>query len=306
MPIMSWYYGWRPYVPVAQRRARAAAHAAKVAKKEKRDLCPVRITGRVMAHSFWGQAWCQNLEHYSDYANRLPRGRTYARNGSIVDLQIKSGHIEAIVSGSEVYRVRISIKTLTPVLWKRVKTDCSQSIDSLMDLLQGRFSEGVMKRLTQPADGLFPRPAEIEIRCSCPDWAYLCKHAAAVLYGVGARLDTDPELLFTLRNVDHLELIGHAAEGESLDRALTASGGSALGGADLGEVFGIELEQAPAEQVQVKTKRKGKRVVENVAAKTAVRSTSRSRTPVAGAASHEGAKRKSPKTARARAKRKSG
>jgi len=243
---MSWYGGWRPYVPVAQRKAQAVAYAAKLAKKEKRTPAPVQIAGRVIAQSFWGQAWCQNLEQYSDFANRLPRGRTYARNGSIVDLQIKSGRIEAIVGGSEIYRVKIDIKTLPAPLWKRIKQDCAQSIQSLIDLLQARFSEGVMGRLTQPGDGLFPKPAEIAIHCSCPDYAYLCKHAAAVLYGVGARLDTAPEMLFTLRHVDHLELISHAAEAESLDRRLSGSASSTLAGADLGEVFGIELDTGSA------------------------------------------------------------
>ena len=243
---MSWYGGWRPYVPVAQRKAQALAYAAKLAKKEKRTLTPVQIAGRVIAQSFWGQAWCQNLEDYSDFANRLPRGRTYARNGSIVDLQIKTGRIEAIVGGSEIYRIKIDIKTLPTPLWKRIKQDCAQSILSLIDLLQARFSEGVMGRLTQPGDGLFPKPAEIAIHCSCPDYAYLCKHAAAVLYGVGARLDTAPEMLFTLRHVDHLELISHPAEAESLDRRLSGSANSTLAGADLGEVFGIELDTGSA------------------------------------------------------------
>src|SRR5947209_5281541 len=132
---MGWY-GFRPYVPVARRRAKAAAYASKLAKKEKRTLAPVQLAGRKIAQSFWGLAWCENLEHYSDFANRLPRGRTYARNGSIIDLQIKTGKIEALVSGSEIYRVKIDIKTLPPALWKRIKQDCSQSIDSLIDLLQ--------------------------------------------------------------------------------------------------------------------------------------------------------------------------
>ena len=252
---MSWYGGWRPYVPVAQRRARAAGYAAKLAKKENRTLSPVRITGRTIAHSFWGQAWCQNLEQYSDFANRLPRGRSYARNGSIIDLQIKTGKIEAIVSGSEIYRITIEIETLLASAWKQIKQDCSQSIDSLIDLLQGRLSQGVMARLTQPKGGLFPKPAEIEIKCSCPDWAYLCKHAAAVLYGVGARLDTGPELLFTLRKVDHLELLSQAVAAESLER--TVSTDATLATADLGEMFGIDLEagNSPAPDESARTAR---------------------------------------------------
>ena len=241
---MSWYGEWAPYVPVAQRREKAAAHAAKLAKKEKRELCPVKAGGRKMCNSFWGQAWCENLERYSDFSNRLPRGRTYARNGSVVDLQIERGKVKALVGGSDVYRISIAIKTLSPPSWKRIKQDCSQSIDSLLDLLQGRFDQGVMQRLTQAEGGLFPQPTEIEMECSCPDWAGLCKHLAAVMYCIGARLDAAPELLFTLRDVDHLDLIGQAVAAENLESALTAVQGTSLAGSDLGEMFGIELDSS--------------------------------------------------------------
>jgi uncharacterized Zn finger protein len=239
---MSWYREWKPYVPVAKRRAKAAAYAAKLAKKEKRTLCPVTARGRKMCESFWGQAWCENLERYSDFENRLPRGRTYARNGSVIDLQIDRGRVRALVSGSEVYRISIAIKTLSRPAWKQIKHDCSQSISSLIDLLQGRFDQGVMQRLTQRDGGLFPQPDEIEMSCSCPDWAGLCKHVAAVMYCVGARLDAAPELLFTLRDVDHLELTSQAVAAENLDRTLASDHAGALEGKDLGEIFGIELD----------------------------------------------------------------
>ncbi|HUE74359.1 MAG TPA: hypothetical protein VMP01_25985 [Pirellulaceae bacterium] len=243
---MSWYGGWRPYVPVAKRRAKAASYAARLAKKEKRALAPVSIEGRKIAASFWGQAWCEHLEHHCDFENRLPRGRTYVRNGSVIDLTVERGLVKAIVSGSEIYQVTVKIKTLAPAAWKRIKQECSQSIASLIDLLQGRFDEGIMRRLCDPKAGLFPRPAEIEMKCTCPDWASMCKHVAATLYGVGARLDVAPEMLFTLRNVDHLELINQAVAAENLDRSLAASGNGALGDADLGEMFGIEIDAAQA------------------------------------------------------------
>jgi uncharacterized Zn finger protein len=240
------WYEWKPYVPVAQRRAQAARYAARLAKKEKRALAPVRPEGRAIANSFWGQAWCDNLEGYSDFANRLPRGRTYVRNGSVIDLAIERGQVRAIVSGSEIYRVRISIRTLAKPAWKCIKRDCSQSISSLIDLLQGRFDQGVMQRLTRPGDGLFPRPTEIEMDCTCPDWAGMCKHIAATLYGVGTRLDTAPELLFTLRNVDHLELISQAVAAENLETSLAGSQDGALADSDLGELFGIEIDSTRA------------------------------------------------------------
>jgi uncharacterized Zn finger protein len=244
---MSWgYYNWKPYVPVGQRKANAKTHALKLAKKENRELAPVQLSGRKIATSFWGQAWCEHLEKYSDYENRLPRGRTYVRNGSVIDLQIKRGKIHAIVSGSEIYDVTIDIKTLAAAVWSQIKKDCSRSIDSLIDLLQGRFDQGIMKRLTDRDTGLFPQPSEIKMECSCPDWAGMCKHVAATLYGVGARLDTAPELLFTLRDVDHLELISQAVAADNLNEALQGSSGTTLKSSDLGEIFGIDLEASPA------------------------------------------------------------
>lgn len=246
---MSWRFGgFRPYVPVARRRASAAAFAAKLAKKEKRTLAPIELAGRTIAASFWGKAWCENLESYSDFENRLPRGRTYVRNGSVIDLVIERGKVKAIVSGSDIYRVNIDIKTLSKSDWSRIKKDCARSIDSLIDLLQGRFDQGIMQRLSQPEGGLFPQPDEIEMSCSCPDWADMCKHVAATLYGVGARLDSTPELLFTLRNVDHLELISQAVDADNLKQSLDGKTDAALAGADLGEIFGIDLDASAGAQ----------------------------------------------------------
>lgn len=241
------YWEWKPYVPVAKRRAQAAKFAQGLAKKAGRPLEPVNITGRAIARTFWGKAWCDNLESYSDFANRLPRGRTYARNGSVVDLEIKPGCVKAFVSGSEIYQVNVEIDRVETAAWKRIKAECSASIDSLLDLLAGRFSDGVMQRLTHRADGLFPQPKQIRMSCSCPDWAVLCKHVAAVLYGIGARLDEQPQLLFLLRNVDHNELVSQAVSAENLSGALGGSG-EALAGEDLGAMFGIDLDStAPAQ-----------------------------------------------------------
>ena len=240
-------FEWRPYVPVGQKLANAAKHAAQVAKKQGRAPSPVKLEGRKIATTFWGKAWCDNLAAYSDYSNRLPRGATYVRNGSVVDLIIKPRNIEAIVAGSETYKIKIEIAALAKPTWKQIKQDCSESIDSLLDLLAGRFSDGVMQRLTQQKSGLFPSPREIKMKCSCPDWSDCCKHLAAVMYGIGARLDKQPELLFLLRDVDHQELVTQAVAEGNLDKELTGSSDSTLAGQDLGAIFGIELD-APAEQ----------------------------------------------------------
>jgi uncharacterized Zn finger protein len=239
---MLMYRNWRPYVPVARRRSQAKRFAAQLAK-DGRALRPIELTGRTIARTFWGKAWCDNLENYSDFENRLPRGRTYVRNGSVIDLQVAPGVVTAIVSGSDLYQVRIDIKKLGQQKWQTITRDCSQSIDSVIDLLQGRFSKGVMARLTREGDGLFPKPAEIKIACNCPDWAVLCKHAAAVIYGIGARLDEEPELLFVLRDVDHTQLISQAVAGENLDQVLSGDNTALLAEDDLGALFGIELDQ---------------------------------------------------------------
>src|ERR1039458_4488689 len=195
------FYEWRPYVSVAERRRKAAREMAKLAKKG-HPVSPVVIDGRAIAKTFWGKSWCENLERYSDYCNRLPRGRTYVRNGSVVDLQIAPSEIKARVSGSEIYEVVVNVSAVPKARWNSICADCAGAIDSLVELLQGRFSKGVMERICQQKTGLFPAPAEIHFTCSCPDWASMCKHVAAVLYGIGARLDERPGLLFKLRKVD--------------------------------------------------------------------------------------------------------
>lgn len=238
-------FEYREYVPVARKISQGRKLADSVAKKQGREASPVTIAGRKLATTFWGQAWCENLEAYSDYANRLPRGATYVRNGSVVDLVIKSGRIEAIVAGSDPYTVKIDISSLDKATWKTIKQDCTTEIDSLLDLLSGKFSDGVMQRLTRQKDGLFPAPSEIKMKCSCPDGSYCCKHLAAVMYGVGSRLDNQPELLFTLRDIDPQELVSHAVSKGSLQNELTKSPGT-LDDQDLGALFGIELDQAPA------------------------------------------------------------
>ena len=260
------FFAWKPYVPVAKRRQQAALCIKKLAKKGL-AVAPVIVEGRTIARTFWGKSWCANLERYSDYKSRLPRGRTYVRNGSVVDLKIARGEIAAMVSGSEVYTVRIAIKAASPSVWKALCEDCAGSIDSLVELLQGRFSKGVMERVCLPGKGLFPTPEEITLSCSCPDWADMCKHVAAVLYGVGARLDTSPELLFILRGVDHTQLVAKAGEGLlAAKKPITSK--RVLAGGDLGALFGVEMAEtgghadaspkAGAKKGQTKEKRRTK------------------------------------------------
>ena len=242
------FFRWKPYVSAAERRKKAERQQARL-RKQGRTLSPVAASRGAIARTFWGGAWCENLEHYSDYANRLPRGRTYVRNGSVIDLQIAAGAIKAQVVGSDIYTTTVNILALPKTRWRAIAADCAGSIDSLVELLQGQLSRGVMERICRPDTGLFPSPAEITFSCSCPDWAAMCKHVAAVLYGVGARLDQKPELLFTLRRVDAQELVARAGEGLPITRKAPARA-KVLEEAKLAEVFGIELaeEAVPADR----------------------------------------------------------
>jgi uncharacterized Zn finger protein len=238
---MAYYYEWRPYVSAAERRHNAARHVAKL-KKKGRAVAPVVIEGRTIAHTFWGKAWCDNLERYSDYANRMPRGRSYVRNGSVVDLLIAPGKVTALVSGTEMYEIDISIKSLDRARWKAIIKECTGQIGSLVELLQGRFSQSVMEVLARKDRGLFPAPKEISLDCSCPDWAGMCKHLAAVLYGVGARLDAQPEIFFTLRQVDQTELITKAGA-EALAGKAAKKGKKVIERTKLSSIFGIDLDE---------------------------------------------------------------
>ena len=269
------YNQWAPYVPVAERRRKAAAEMAKLSKKGQ-TVSPVRIEGRAITTTVWGNAWCANMEHYSDYSNRLPRGRTYVRNGSVVDLQIQPGRVEARVSGSSIYRTTITIKPLVAAAWKKLCADCAGSIDSLVELLQGRFAKGVMERLCRQGDGLFPVPKEITFDCSCPDGAYMCKHVAAVLYGIGARFDHQPELLFTLRQVDASHLLAKAGTGIT---AAAATSERALATDDVGALFGLELDAYPTETPPPSAKSKPKNSKKTPKAPAAKARTSAPRKP---------------------------
>ena len=227
---------WAPYVPVAEQRARARREMDKLKKKGK-HVQPIDIPGRTIARSFWGKGWCDHLESFSDFANRLPRGRRYVRNGSVCHLEIRPGRVEAIVSGSELYDVTIEITQLEAAAWTSIKAKCAGQIGSMLELLQGKLSREVMGVVTESDHGLFPKPHEIALDCSCPDWATMCKHVAAALYGVGHRLDHQPDLLFLLRDVDATELI--ATEIALPGREVTSD---VLADEALSDIFGIDLD----------------------------------------------------------------
>ena len=247
------------YVSIAEKKAKAQKSTSKL-KKKKIELQPVIIEGRKLARTWWGIAWNDNMESYSDYENRIGRGRSYVRNGAVLDLKIEKGVVNALVQGSRTkpYEVTIEIDPLGDKVWSKIKKECEGKIDSLQDLLEGKFPEALSDLFTAKGKGLFPAPKEISMDCSCPDWAVMCKHVASVFYGIGARLDQEPELFFTLRNVNMEELIQEAIQNKAEDMMGKAEVKSkrVLTGSDIGDMFGLELESTdnkPASEVK-KTK----------------------------------------------------
>ena len=244
---------WGRYVPVAEKKARAAAQVRRLQAKG-RTLAPVS-TGRVIAQSVWGKAWCTHLESYSDLANRLPRGRTYVRNGSVLDLQVVGGEVTALVAGTQLYEVELTVAPLKAKRWEAIRSACAGGIDSMVALLRGELSGSVMEVVCQKKTGLFPAPRELDVACSCPDWATVCKHVAAVVYGIGARLDSRPELLFELRGVDAQELISEP----SLPPLGAEAPGALLEGVDLAALFGVEIEFGDGEGEDASKKKASKK-----------------------------------------------
>lgn len=227
-------YGYGPYVNKATKQKSAAKEVEKMRKKGVK-ASPIVIAGRAIAKSVWGKAWCDALESHADAENRLARGRTYARNGSIVHLEASENKVTAKVAGSRLYSVDIDFEELANEKWKRIRDRCKGHVSSLVDLLSGKVPATVMALVSEKNQGLFPNPGQMKFNCSCPDWASMCKHVAAVLYGVGSRLDSEPELLFSLRGVNHLELIPEIKDivGKATKNSLSDD--------EIEDVFGIDF-----------------------------------------------------------------
>jgi uncharacterized Zn finger protein len=234
-----------PYVPVAERRAKAEKKLQQLRQKQP-NINPVIIAGNALATTWWGKSWNSNLERYADYSNRIGRGRTYVRHRAVLDLQLQPGNITALVQGSEAqpYRVAITIDTLSANNWSTIRTVCAGCFDSLSELLAGTFPQTLKDLFFAKGAGLFPSPRDIHFDCSCPDWASMCKHVAAALYGVGARFDEDPSLFFTLRGIALDDMITQtvADTTQTLLRKAERQRANVLEDVDLGDVFGIQLD----------------------------------------------------------------
>ena len=231
---MSW-----DYEDARERKERLQREIAKRKKRgEAFEVLSAPAGQKKLCATFWGQAWCRNLESYQQYESRLPRGRSYLRQGNVYNFEIEAGMLKAVVAGSELYETSIHIQPLPKKQWQEIVKAGAGQVGSMLDLLAGKLGDGLMRILTDPQDGLFPKPKEIRFDCSCPDHADMCKHVSAVLYGVGVLLDTKPELLFTLRGVDQAELLSNASSAAITD--ISANTGD-LAGVDLSAIVGIDL-----------------------------------------------------------------
>jgi uncharacterized Zn finger protein len=257
-------YGFPKYVSVAEKRAKAEKKLKQL-KKKNPGIAPIEIKGRKLAESWWGISWNKNLESYADFSNRIGRGRSYVRHGAVLDLKIEEGKIISLVQGSTArpYKVEISIRKLKPPVWKNIVRACKGEIGSLGLLMEGKLPKTMETLLTHPENGIFPSPGEISFDCSCPDWALMCKHVAATLYGVGARLDQDPSLFFTLRGVKMEALVSQAVKDEAdalIKRAKSKKSKRIIQDADLSSAFGIDMEDLPGPSAKKKAKPEKKAV----------------------------------------------
>jgi uncharacterized Zn finger protein len=262
---MAWW-DFPRYESKVEKQARASKKLEQIRKK--RAVKPVILQGSAIARTWWGKSWNKNLEQYADYSNRIGRGRSYVRHGAVLDLQIDSGRIKALVQGSrsKPYEIVIQIGKLNKKNWQHITASCSGMLESVSELVSGKFPKELGELFLQRDAGLFPSPREIDFSCSCPDWASMCKHVAAALYGVGARLDEDATLFFTLRGVDMVELVGEtvSAKADNLLEMAAKKSSRVIQDADLSALFGIELSnnddplQASAEGKGVKKAIRGK------------------------------------------------
>lgn len=235
-------WGYPRYVSVAEKKEKAEKQLAKL-KKKNSNLNPIIIQGNKIAKTWWGMAWNKNLESYADYSNRIGRGRSYVKNGFVLDLQIEKGTVKALVagSGSKPYAVTVMIEPLETKKWDSIVKACGNKIGSIEELTAGKFPKELAEIFSLKGKGLFPTPKEIDFSCSCPDWAYMCKHVAAVLYGIGTRFDEDPVLFFTLRGIDVEQLLKKSVEEKmkSMLKNADRKTGRVMEDVDVGQLFGV-------------------------------------------------------------------
>jgi len=236
---MAFYDSYPKYVPVAEGNAKAKKQIEKMLKKNPL-LQPIIIEGKNIANTWWGKAWNKNLEIYADYSNRISRGRSYVRSGAVLDISIETGLVTALVQGSErkPYQITIKVSPLSNEKLANILKFCNHKIDNLAELLEGKFPKELEELFTLQGKGLFPTMKEISFECSCFDWAEMCKHVTAALYGIGARFDEDPMLFFKLRDIDFEVLLKKTIQ-QKMQNLLENSDKKSSRALDEKDVFGL-------------------------------------------------------------------
>lgn len=248
------------YVPVAEKYAKVQKKLQQLKKKDP-NITPLILQGSKLVRTWWGMAWNKNLENYADYSNRISRGRSYIKNGCVLDFKINPGEVTSLVQGTmlQPYEVTIKIKPLSQDAWTEIKKQCEGKIESLQELIEGRFPKELDEVFTAKGKGLFPSPTEIKFGCNCLDWASMCKHVAATLYGVGVKLDDDPKLFFLLRQVEMDDLITQAVRDKSqhLLKKAEKKTSRVIDDLDAAKMFGIDMDEktiSPQIDMVMKTK----------------------------------------------------
>ncbi|KJJ83858.1 zinc finger SWIM domain-containing protein [Candidatus Omnitrophus magneticus] len=259
---MGWY-GFPRYVTLSEKLAKAE-RSLKQLKKKDPSITPLIVTGTKIVKTWWGKSWIENLKNYADYSNRLGRGRSYIKNGFILDFKIKEGEITSLVQGTrrEPYEIRIKIEPLDNKTWDEIKKHCEGKIESLTELIEGEFPKDLAEIFTRKGQGLFPSPKEIKFGCSCLDWADMCKHVAASLYGVGVKLDTDPKLFFTLRKVEMNDLITEALQNKSKNMLKKANKKTSrvIDDSAASKIFDINIDEEIVREIKPISKKNNPRV----------------------------------------------
>ncbi|MGH9066476.1 MAG: SWIM zinc finger family protein [Acidimicrobiales bacterium] len=160
--------------------------------------------------TWWGRAWVEAIEGRARLdPNRLPRGRTYARRGSVGELGVEPGVVRAAVQGSRAkpYAVWVRVRPFDDGEWDRLLDSVASRLGHAAALLDGELPAELSEDVAAAGLDLLPGLGEVQPRCTCPDWADPCKHSAAVCYLIADALDADPFLLLLLRGRSREEVM---------------------------------------------------------------------------------------------------
>lgn len=238
---------YQNYISISDQKAMALKSKKRLEKNLNRSLEPIILASTKLATSWWGKMWNTNLERYAEYSNRIGRGKTYVKNELVIDLQIEESKVFAYVQGKrrDPYQIAIYIDPTKPGLIEQIKEKCQGKLDTVEELLEGKFSKEISSIFMIQGAGLFPEPKEIKFRCSCPDYTSCCKHVSAVLYGIGSKLDVNPLLFFTLRGInldDFLKDVIISKTENILDKGIKCKSKRIIDNANIEDLFDIDLD----------------------------------------------------------------